>query len=96
MNKCLRKVTGAYKRTPSAAVEREAELPPLDLFVDTSLETHHTHPTRHQKHRQAADQTWALLRRGATTPPSWNEAGIQQNPAPEKPKTLITKWAVSE
>ena len=32
-NKCIRRVMGAYKRTPVAAVEREAEVPPLDLYV---------------------------------------------------------------
>jgi hypothetical protein len=32
-NKCLRKVMGAYKRTPVAAIEREAEVPPLDLHI---------------------------------------------------------------
>ena len=32
-NKCIRKVMGAYKRTPVAAVEREAEVPPLDLYI---------------------------------------------------------------
>src|SRR5438270_10415222 len=32
-NKYIRKVIGAYKRTPVAAVEREAEVPPLDLYI---------------------------------------------------------------
>src|SRR5436305_13311160 len=34
-NQCLRRITGGYKRTPSAALEREAEIPPLDLHLDT-------------------------------------------------------------
>ena len=34
-NQCLRRITGAYKRTPSAALEREAAVPPLDLYIDT-------------------------------------------------------------
>jgi hypothetical protein len=32
-NKCFRKVVGAYKGTPIAAIEREAEIPPLDLHI---------------------------------------------------------------
>jgi hypothetical protein len=33
-NKCLRRVTGGYKRTPKAALEREARIQPLDLYSD--------------------------------------------------------------
>lgn len=32
-NKCLRRITGAYKRTPVAAIEREVAVPPLDLYI---------------------------------------------------------------
>jgi hypothetical protein len=34
-NKCLRRITGGYKRTPRAAMEREAKVQPLDLYCDT-------------------------------------------------------------
>ena len=34
-NRCLRRVTGGYKRTPRAALGREAHVPPLDLYSDT-------------------------------------------------------------
>ncbi len=33
-NKCLRRITGGYKRTPRAALEREAKILPLDLYYD--------------------------------------------------------------
>jgi hypothetical protein len=33
--KCLRKITGAYKGTSTAAVQREAGVPPLKLWVET-------------------------------------------------------------
>jgi len=33
-NKCLRRITGGYKRTPVAALEREAGVPPLDLYTE--------------------------------------------------------------
>jgi hypothetical protein len=34
-NQCLRRITGAYKRTPRAALEREAAVPPPDVYTDT-------------------------------------------------------------
>jgi hypothetical protein len=33
-NKCLRRVMGAYKRTPTALLEREAQVMPVDLYID--------------------------------------------------------------
>jgi hypothetical protein len=33
-NKCLRRVTGAYKRTPRAALEREARVQPIDIYAE--------------------------------------------------------------
>ncbi|KAF1982806.1 hypothetical protein K402DRAFT_319728, partial [Aulographum hederae CBS 113979] len=32
-NTCLRRIIGAYKRTPVAAIQREVAVPPLDLFL---------------------------------------------------------------
>jgi hypothetical protein len=34
-NKCLRRVTGGYKRTPVAALEKETGVPPCDIYIDT-------------------------------------------------------------
>ena len=34
-NKCLRKIMGVYKRTPIAALKRESEIPPIDLYMET-------------------------------------------------------------
>jgi hypothetical protein len=33
-NKCLRRITGGYKRTPRAALERETKIQPLDIYSD--------------------------------------------------------------
>jgi len=33
-NQCLRKVMGAYKRTPTAALERESNVLPVDLHME--------------------------------------------------------------
>ena len=32
-NKCIRKIMGAYQRTPTAALERESAIPPIDIFL---------------------------------------------------------------
>lgn len=32
-NKCLRRTLGAYKRTPTAVLERESGTPPIDLYI---------------------------------------------------------------
>ena len=36
-NRCLRRVTGAYKSTPIPVLEAEAEIPPIDLQLDRLL-----------------------------------------------------------
>jgi hypothetical protein len=33
-NKCLRRITGGYKRTPMAALEREADIQLPDLYME--------------------------------------------------------------
>ena len=33
-NKCLRRITGGYKRTPREALEREAKVQPFSLYCD--------------------------------------------------------------
>jgi len=32
-NKCLRRITGAYKRTPVAALEKDTNIPPIQLYT---------------------------------------------------------------
>ena len=34
-NKCLRRIAGAYQRTPITALEREIAIPPLKIYLDT-------------------------------------------------------------
>jgi hypothetical protein len=34
-NKCLRRITGGYKRTPMAALEREADIQLPDLYMES-------------------------------------------------------------
>ena len=35
-NKCLYRTTGAYRRTPRAALEYKAAVPLLDIYIDTT------------------------------------------------------------
>ena len=34
-NQCLCRTTGAYKRTPCAALKRKTAVPPLNLYINT-------------------------------------------------------------
>ncbi|TQS36486.1 hypothetical protein Golomagni_03064 [Golovinomyces magnicellulatus] len=36
-NHCLRRINGAYKRTPRVVLEKEASIPPIDLYIRTAL-----------------------------------------------------------
>ena len=46
-NKCLRRITGAYKRTPAAALEKDSNIPPAQLYTKprhTSMPSAQTSP----------------------------------------------------
>ena len=61
-NQCLRRVAGAYKRTPTAAVERETAIPPLDLYVDTIAMQRATEIEHHRvsaEIKESLDKIWA-------------------------------------
>jgi hypothetical protein len=64
-NRCLRRITGGYKRTPIAALERETGIPPLDIYTDTiSLQRAsqtRDHPIE-SKIRQISTEIWTSLR----------------------------------
>jgi hypothetical protein len=70
-NKCLRKVMGAYERTPVAAIERESEVPPLDLHI------------RSQTARWAADTVTAPVTRDINNALKavWKAASRRRQPA---------------
>src|SRR5260370_4131020 len=38
-NACLRLITGAFKTTPTIAMEIEASIPPIDLYLEYRLDT---------------------------------------------------------
>jgi len=49
--KCLRSITGGYKRTPTVALEREAYVPPLDLYTEATALQRAVNTTNHPVYR---------------------------------------------
>ena len=70
-NLCLRKATGAYKRTPRIALEKETRTPPLNLYASQIAEQRaldtETHPV--ERHIEAtADTIWRSMRTAGYSP----------------------------
>jgi hypothetical protein len=64
-NKCLRRITGGYKRTPRAALEREACVPPLDIAALRATRAKSIRTARDPVERSieaTADRVWRSLR----------------------------------
>jgi hypothetical protein len=76
-NKCLRRITGGYKRTPTAALEREADIQPLDLYIETialqRAESTADHPV-YRNIKDAHDHIWLQMRERARGPARRNNA----------------------
>ena len=53
-NEYLRKVTGAYKRTLRAALERETGIPPVDLYIEVNRYRRADNTTGHKVEKQIA------------------------------------------
>src|SRR5436305_6212003 len=67
-NKCLRKIMGAYKRTPIAAIERESAIPPIDLHLQSQA-TQRAATTEHHKVTQEIETALQQIWDAATAPP---------------------------
>jgi hypothetical protein len=64
-NRCLRKITGGYKRTSRAALEREAAIPSIDLQIDQLALQHSTQTAPHRVNTETSvilDQVWNSAR----------------------------------
>ena len=64
-NECLRRVTGAYKRTPRAALKRETGIPPIDLYMEVNRYRRADNITEHEVEKQiaqTADIVWRRMR----------------------------------
>ena len=71
-NICLRRITGGYKRTPIAALEREAHVPPLDIqaIESTNKQILRTRCYSVTKRNRAAARTiWIRMRSGVAPMP---------------------------
>jgi hypothetical protein len=86
-NRCLRNITGAYRRTPTAALERETDTPPIDLYID-KVATQHAISTRTHAVTQAistaADGIWKSLTRQPA--PSTHRPGRRPRGRPRRAK----------
>jgi hypothetical protein len=70
-NKCLRTITGGYKRAPRAALEQETRIQPLDLYISVTRLTAAIKTQAHPVEAEiagAADAVWNSMRtaRGGT------------------------------
>jgi len=82
-NKCLRRITGAYKRTPTAALEREADIPPLDLHVETIALQRAESTADHAVYgniREAHNYIWSQMREAARGPARRNNVAPSARP----------------
>ncbi len=91
--KCLRRVTGAYQRTPTAAVEREACVPPLTLYTDTRALQYAAGSASSEvssRIAEAASNVWSSLRAacGRRT-----RSARATPPRPKSSKELLTDRA---
>lgn len=69
-NSCLRRVTGAYKRIPRAALERETHIPPIDLHITNTRQQYANKVKDYQVEREiakTADAVWERMRNARRT-----------------------------
>jgi hypothetical protein len=69
-NACLRKLTGGYIRTPRAALERESDIMPIDLYATVGRYQRASKTRVHQvetKISDTADAVWRSMRGAGTT-----------------------------
>jgi hypothetical protein len=86
-NQCLRRVTGGYKRTPIAALEKETGVLLVDLYIDTtalqraSTTRHHAVETEIES---LLNQVWTAIR----PPPRRQTRGPRAQRTPSRPNQL--------
>jgi hypothetical protein len=65
-NTYLRTITGGYRRTPKAALEREARVMPIDLYMEVTKGQRQVKTQEHQvevRIKHAADTVWRRIQR---------------------------------
>jgi hypothetical protein len=97
-NECLRSIPGGYKRTPTVALEREACVPPLDLYTEATALQRAVNTTNHPVYKNISgtlDTIWSRLkrtghgRRGALTSPQRPPTSLKT----QAPRTLTLQQA---
>ena len=96
-NKCLRRITGGYKRTPTAALEREAQVQPLDLYAETIALQRASATKDHlvnQRILDAANKIWNQMAVNRQAPnPTQLRRRRQRGTLPQPPTGLEKLWA---
>ena len=103
-NECLRRVTGGYKRTPRAVLEKETNIPPLRLYIKAAAEQRALIVSSHQveaKIKEVAESVWTRMRRAGYTPrPGTARERLRANaearrtpPAKEMRKAWQARWS---
>ena len=89
-NRCLRAVTGAYKATPTAVLESEAYMPPIDLALDQIVLQSRLIRGTHPATKMGNERIRRNLKRSKTT-----RTASQLTPPPSETKLSWAKveWA---
>ena len=90
-NKCLRRITGGYKRTPVAALEGEAGVPPLDLYTEATALQRAASTKEHPVYRDiraAVDSMWNQARRLDSNTNAARRRQGRRTPPPRPPTSL--------
>jgi len=69
-NQCLQRITGGYKRTPTAALERETMIPPITLYTELTALQHVSTVHNHSIEAEIAktlDKVWLAAKTGQGT-----------------------------
>ena len=88
-NKCLRKIMGAYKRTPIAAIERESAIPPIDLHLQSQA-TQRAATTEHHKVTQEIETALQQIWDATTAPPRRARGRPRRERGPKLESTMRT------
>jgi hypothetical protein len=89
-NKCLRRVLGAYKRTPTTLLEREAQILPIDLQIDLNALQRAAKTANHQAQKdieKATQTVWSSLQTKVPEPQSRRGRGRPRQANPSQPET---------
>jgi hypothetical protein len=88
-NRCLRKIMGAYRRTPVAAIERESAVPPIDLFLQSQA-TQRAATTNDHKVTQEIEAALQQVWDAATAPPRRTRGRPRRDRGPRPVSTMAT------